>query len=319
MSSREFVDPQLRGALDQFPGFTLTASTLGQMRDLLAELATRAPPDKPPNDVSVEERRVAGRKGTPDIRVLVFRPRDAKAPRPAYFHIHGGGYVMGSPEMTSDNSIALARELGCVVVSAGYRLAPETTYPGQIEDCYAALKWLHVQAQELGVDPQRIAIGGESAGAGLAAALALLARDRKEIPLIFQLLIYPMIDDRTALRTDIPSHHGEFIWTRENNYFGWKSLLGEEPGGNNVSPYAAAARAEDLSGLPPAFIGVGSLDLFLEENINYASRLLRAGVPTELHVYPGAFHGFEMAVDADVAKRAVQSSRNALRRALNPE
>jgi acetyl esterase/lipase len=319
VSSKEFVDPQLRGLLDQFPGFTLTASTLDQMRNLLAELAKLAPSDKPPDDVSVEERLVAGREDTPDVRVLMFRPRQAKAPRPAYFHIHGGGYVMGSPEMTSDNSIALARELGCVVVSAGYRLAPETAFPGQIEDCYAALKWLHAHAEELGVDPQRIAVGGESAGAGLAAALALLARDRKEIPLIFQLLVYPMIDDRTAVRTDIPSHQGEFIWTRENNYFGWMSLLGREPGGDNVSPYAAAARARDLSGLPPAFIRVGSLDLFLEEDMNYASRLLRAGVPTELHVYPGAFHGFEGAVDADVTKRAVQSSRDALRRALYPE
>lgn len=319
MSSRKFVDPQLRGVLDQFRGFTLTASTLGQMRNLLAEMTTLAPPGKPPDGVSIEERRVAGLKGTPDVRVLMFRPRQVKALRPAYLHIHGGGYVMGSPEMTSDNSIALARELGCVVVSADYRLAPETRYPGQIEDCYAALKWLYAHAEELGVDPQRIAIGGESAGAGLAAALALLARDRKEIPLIFQLLIYPMIDDRTAMRTDIPGHHGEFIWTRENNYFGWMSLLGGEPGGDHVSPYAAAARARDLSGLPPAFIGVGSLDLFLEEDMNYASRLLRAGVPTELHVYPGAFHGFEAAVDADVTKRAVQSSRDALRRALNPE
>ena len=319
MSSRELVDPQLRGALDQFPGFTLTASTLGQMRNLLADLVKRAPPGKQPDDVSVEERRIAGLKGTPDVRVLMFRPRQGKCPHPAYLHIHGGGYVMGSPEMTSDNSKVLARELGCLVVSPDYRLAPETTYPGQIEDCYAALKWLYVHAEELGVDRQRIAIGGESAGAGLAAALALLARDRKEVPLIFQLLIYPMIDDRTAVRTDIPDHHGEFIWTRENNYFGWTSLLGDEPGGDNVSPYAAAARARDLSGLPPAFIGVGSLDLFLEEDMNYASRLLRAGVPTEFHVYPGAFHGFEVAVDADVTRRAVHSSRDALRRALNPE
>jgi len=319
VSNKESVDPQLRDALDQFPGFTLTESTLGQMRNLLAELAKRTPPGQPPDDVSVGEYRVAGLEGTPDVRVLMFRPREAKAPSPAYFHIHGGGYVMGSPEMTSDNSIALTRELGCVVVSVDYRLAPETTYPGQIEDCYAALKWLHAHAEELGVDPQRIAIGGESAGAGLAAALALLARDRKEIPLVFQLLVYPMIDDRTAVRNDIPSHHGEFIWTRENNYFGWMSLLGGEPGGDNVSPYAAAARARDLSGLPPAFIRVGSLDLFLEEDMSYASRLLRAGVPTELHVYPGAFHGFEGAVDADVTKRAVQSSRDALRRALYPK
>jgi acetyl esterase/lipase len=316
MSSRHLVDPQLVGALDQFPGFQLANESLGAMREMLAELARPRASESNGADISVMERIVPGPGGAPDVRVVIYREETTKALRPAYFHIHGGGYVMGSPEMTAENSIALVREIGCIVVSVDYRLAPETRFPGSLEDCYAALKWLHENARDLGVDPARIAIGGESAGGGLAAALALLARDRKEIPIVFQLLVYPMIDDRTAVRTDLDDSVGEFVWTRDNNRFGWESLLGFGPGGGNVPQYAAAARAESLIGLPPAFISVGSLDLFLDEDLAYATRLLKAGVPTELHVYPGAFHGFEIVPEAEVTKLSVRLSRAALARAL---
>jgi acetyl esterase/lipase len=197
-----------------------------------------------------------------------------------------------------------------------YRLAPETPHPGPVEDCYAALKWLYTHADELGVDPKRIAIGGASAGGGLAAALGLLTRDRGEVPLVFQLLIYPMLDDRTVTTTDPHPYTGEFIWTAEANRFGWRSLLGQEPGGPDVSPYAAAARAESLAGLPSTFISVGALDLFLEEDIEYARRLIRAGVPTELHVYPGAYHGFNLTADAQVSQVAARDQLAALKRAL---
>jgi triacylglycerol lipase len=167
----------------------------------------------------------------------------------------------------------------------------------------------------LGIDPARIAVEGESAGAGLAAALTLLARDRGEFAIIHQHLIYPMLDDRTCVAETHP-YAGEFVWTPESNLFGWSSLLGCAPGGNGISCYAAAARAEDLSGLPSTFIAVGALDLFAQEDIEYARRLIQAGVPTELHVYAGAYHGFELAADAQVSIRAQGNSISALRRAL---
>jgi acetyl esterase/lipase len=172
--------------------------------------------------------------------------------------------------------------------------------------------------KELNIDPTRIAIGGESAGGGLAAALGLLARDRKEVSPSFQLLIYPMLDDRTVKHTASRPYSGEFVWTPKNNVFGWQSHLAREPGGEGVSPYAAAARAENLAGLPPTYISVGSIDLFADENIEYARRLVHAGVPVEFHMYPGAFHAFDMMANAAVAKAFKRDWRSALMRALYP-
>lgn len=197
-----------------------------------------------------------------------------------------------------------------------YRLAPETPHPGPVEDCYAALRWLYTHTSELAVDSTRIAIGGASAGGGLTAALGLLTRDRGEVPLAFQLLIYPMLDDRTVTRADTHPFTGEFIWTAQANRFGWKALLGQEPGGPAISPYAAAARAEHLEGLPSTFISVGALDLFLEEDLEYARRLIRAGVPIELHVYPGAYHGFNMVSNAQVSQAFTRDLLAALKRGL---
>jgi len=239
-----------------------------------------------------------------------------EGPRSTLLWMHGGGYIMGSPEQEDLMVKHMVSAIGCVAVSVDYRLAPETRHPGPVEDCYAALKWLHTHASELGVDPTRIAIAGSSAGGGLAAALGLLARDRGEIPLAFQLLIAPMLDDRTCTLAEPHPYTGEFIWTRENNRFGWTSLLGQEPGLADVSPYAAAARAEHLEGLPPTFINVGALDLFLEEDLEYARRLTRAGVPTEFHIYPGAYHGFRMVADAQVTQTAARDQLAALKRAL---
>src|SRR6266481_8407639 len=172
-------------------------------------------------------------------------------------------------------------------------------------------------AGRLGLDPARIGIKGESGGGGFAAAAALYARDRRGPKFAFQHLIYPMIDDRTAVRKDLHPYVGEFVWTQENNYFGWRSLLGEEPGAAGVSPYAAAARAADVSGLPPTYISVGGLDLFLEENLTYADRLSRAGVHVELHMYPRAYHGFYRVPNARVTKQAEHDNSEALRRFLH--
>lgn len=317
MTTRHLVDPEIAPLIDQFPALIFSPEALPGIRagigEMLAQMASLAPPFP---TVEVSERRVPGPAGAPDVRVLIYQPKDAARPAPGMLWVHGGGYVIGSADMDDVKCKAMVAELGCAIVSVDYRLAPETPHPGPVEDCYAALKWLHANAAELGVDPGRLAIGGESAGGGLAAGLGLLTRDRGEVPLCFQLLIYPMIDDRTVT-TDHPHPYvGEFIWTTDANRFGWTALLGREPGGDGVSPYAAAARAEDLAGLPPTYLAVGSLDLFLEENLEYARRLVRAGVPTELHLYPGAIHGFPMVADAAVSKAYTRDMLDALRRGL---
>ena len=317
MSSRHLVDPELLPLLAQWPAMPLSRALLPEIRGGSMPLPAEPPPLPP--DVEVSERRVPGPAGAPDVRVLVYRPtRTAPEGWPALLHIHGGGYILGAPEMSDVGNRWLASRVGCVIVSVDYRLAPETPFPGPVEDCYAALRWLHTSAAALGVDARRIAIGGESAGGGLAAALGLLARDRGEVPLVFQALVFPMLDDRTASGREPAPHVGEFVWTRESNRFGWECLLGQKPGGADVSPYAAAARAPSLAGLPPTYLSVGDLDLFLDEDVEYASRLMTAGVPTELHVYPGAFHGFMFAAQAQVTQAFQRDYQAALRRALHP-
>jgi acetyl esterase/lipase len=212
----------------------------------------------------------------------------------------------------------VASEVECAVFSVDYRLAPEFPFPAGLHDCYAALKWVHAEAAELQVDTSRIAIGGGSAGGGLAAGLALFARDRAEVPVSFQVLLVPMLDDRTTTLADPHPYAGELTWTATQNLFGWTSYLGGAPGGEGVSEYAAAARTASLAGLPAAYIATGALDLFLEEDMEYARRLTRAGVPTELHVYPGAYHGFSRAANARVAQAYRRDMTNALRRAFEP-
>ena len=239
------------------------------------------------------------------------------AKRPGILHTHGGGYVLGSAASGIRSLQDIAKELDCAIVTVDYRLAPETPYSGSIEDNYAGLRWLHEHAEELGVDPARVAVMGESAGGGHAALLALTARDRGQVPLAFQCLVYPMLDDRTGSTREVPSPIGTLLWTAASNRFGWRSFLGQEPGGPTAPSGAVPARVADLAGLPPAFIGVGSIDLFVDEDIEYARRLIAAGVPTELLVVPGAFHGFDgIAADTSVAKRFNAAKLDALRRGL---
>lgn len=314
MSSHHLVDPELQSLLEVYLTDGVSAGNLAENRSSRAALVDAAPP--PPDDgVRREDRTVPGRAGDPDVPLIVYTP-PVPGPRPALLHIHGGGYVMGQAAASDLVNRGFALALGCTVVSVDYRLAPETTHPGPVEDCYAALTWLHDHADELGVDPARIGIKGESAGGGLAAALALVARDRGGPAVAVQVLIYPMIDDRTVTSDDPHPLTGEFVWDAGSNRFGWESLLGEAPGGPDVPAYAAASRALDLTGLPPTFLAVGALDLFLEEDLDYARRLTRAGVPVELHVYPGAYHAFYYAEDAAVTKRANRDITEALLRAL---
>ncbi len=217
-------------------------------------------------------------------------PRQMPGPRPAVLWIHGGGYVMGTAAQEDALCRHYAEQLGAVVAAVEYRVAPEHPFPAALHDCHDALVWL---ANRDDVDAEHVAIGGASAGGGLAAALALLARERGEVQPAFQLLAYPMLDDRTALRTDIDERHFR-LWNNTANRFGWRCYTGEAPGGPGISGLAAPSRSEDLSGLPPAWIGVGTLDLFHDEDLAYAERLRAAGVSCEVFVVDGAFHGFDI-------------------------
>ena len=315
MTSEHLVDPELRPFLARWPTRRLDPNTLAEIRALTNRLPI-APGGG--DTVRLEERWVPGPDGAPDIRLTIHTPAGS-GPFPCVYHMHGGGFVCGSATELEPVRRALAEELGCVIVSVDYRLAPETPHPGPIEDCYAGLGWTVAHAADLGIDTARLGLMGESAGGGLAASLALLTRDRREYGVAFVHLTYPMLDDRTCTAADPHPHTGEFIWTNESNRFGWSALLGHEPGRPGVSPYAAAARADDLAGLPPTFILTGSLDLFLEEDLEFARRLWRAGVPTELHVLPGGFHGFDLALDTDsrIARLAATLRLQALRRSLD--
>ena len=232
-----------------------------------------------------------GPAGAPEVSLLICLPAHAAPPTAAIYYTHGGGMIMGDNRTGIPRALDWAEELQLAVVSVEYRLAPETPHPGPVEDCYAGLSWTAEHAAELGIDPDRIVIAGGSAGGGLAAAVALIARDRGGPALAGQLLICPMLDDRN----DTPSARqmaGLGVWDQTANQTGWTALLGAARGGPAVSPYAAPARADDLSGLPPAFIDVGSAETFRDEDVTYASRIWLAGGVAELHVWPGGFHGF---------------------------
>lgn len=315
MNSRYLIEPDLIAMLEALPEIDFATVELPPLRDAMDQMFADVPmPEGLP--VSVERRSIPGENGAPDVDVMIYTPNIDGAPFPALLHIHGGGYVFGSAAMNEAANRARAAELGCVIVSVDYRLAPETPHPGPIEDCYAALRFLHDNAKALKIDTSRVGVTGESAGGGLAAALAVMARDKGEFPIAFQHLIYPMLDDRTCTQTEPHPYCGEFIWTADKNHFGWSAYLGHAPGGDVVKPYGAAARTEDLAGLPATFIAVGAIDLFMEEDMEYARRLTRAGVPVELHIYPGAFHGFDMSPEAGVAAAFRHNSGDALRRAI---
>jgi acetyl esterase/lipase len=266
--------------------------------------------------VVCEDRKIAGPANSPAVPIRIYRPENCAGLLPALLWIHGGGYMFGDLDQEDLIARPFCVAARCVVVSVDYRLTPENPFPAPLEDCYSALKWLATQAEGMKIDRSCIAIGGASAGGGLAAALAVLARDRAEVKTVFQLLVYPMINDCTVAPAG-PAVRDALFWTRENNLIGWRSYLGCQPGGKDVSCYAAAFRTAELAGLPPAYIAVGDIDLFAEEDIEYARRLVAAGVPTELHVYPGACHAFDMLVPgADVSRRFSADIQRALKRAL---
>lgn len=279
------VAADLRSPVLYLPFDLRSERALRVIRALSARAATPIAPG-----VVASERTVGGSAEAPDTRVVLYEPPKRVRPSGALLWIHGGGMVMGRPEQFQSWSSTLAAELGILVVSVDYRLAPEHPFPEGLSDCFTALTWLHEQAAELGVDAERIAVGGDSAGGGLAAALCQSARDRGGPAVCFQLLNYPMLDDRTVLRADHEGR-GDFIWTPDSNRFGWTAYLGHEPTPADAPDHAAPSRTADLADLPPAWIGVGDLDLFHDEDVDYATRLEAAGVACELHVEPGMFHG----------------------------
>ncbi|MFI5492347.1 alpha/beta hydrolase [Actinoplanes sp. NPDC051859] len=244
--------------------------------------------------VHIEQRLVPGSPDSPPVGVVTYRRAGSAGTGGALLWIHGGGTVLGTPAMGHAWCSRVAAELDVLVVSADYRLAPEHPYPAGLDDCCRVLRWLHEHAAEWGVDPARVAVGGDSAGGGLAAALAQRAYDTG-VPVRLQLLVYPMLDDRTVLRGK-PDHPG-FVWTAPSNRFGWTSYLGRSPQADDDRPYAAAARRPELAGLSPAWIGVGDLDILHRENVAYAARLRAAGVDCDLRVVPGMYHGADALLD----------------------
>jgi acetyl esterase/lipase len=315
MSRRDLIDPESREPLDQLlqvmPGGFNSIPDIAARRAAVTQMMAAA--EVPPNpNVTTRDRTVPGPDGAPDIRVRIYRPAKATGALPGIYFIHGGGMILGDIDGEDVAASMICEKTGAVVVSVEYRLAPEHPHPAQVEDCYTGLTWMARNASELGVDPGRIAVYGASAGGGLTIATCLLARDRGGPAICFQMPIYPMIDDQNETGssheiTDIG------IWDREGNMEAWNWYLGE----GKPDQYAAPARAEDLTSLPPAFIDVGTVDLFRDEDITFAMRLMQAGVPTELHVNPGAYHASEnFAPDAALSRKIWERRISALRRAL---
>lgn len=306
-------DPELVPWIPMIPHMSI--ADIEKVRREEAEMFGDRPAYTPPVPIETRDVTVTGEPGVP---VRIFRPAEHDGVLPGLVFIHGGGFALGSVDLYHDDAATIAAEVGAVVVSVEYRLAPENPFPAGLEDCYAALCWTAAHAGDLGIDPDRLAVGGESAGGGLSAAVALLARDRGGPALCFQLLGIPELDDRLdtpSMRayTDTP------IWHRPNAELSWDYYLGEGVRGTaGVSPYAAPARAEDLCGLPPAYVTTCEFDPLRDEGLRYGQRLVQAGVPTEIHHYPGTFHGSTLVADAAVTKRMNADRLGALRRALHP-
>jgi acetyl esterase/lipase len=304
------VDPELLPVLKQFPAFDFSAEMVGKFRQTPGMPPLPAPAPQP------VERHIPGPPGAPEVRLWIVDPAPLEKGKPVLLHMHGGGFMMTDPFLMPRLQ-GIATDCHCVVVSVDYRLAPETRYSGSLEDNYAALKWVHAHSEELCIDRSRIAVGGESAGGTHAASLAIHARNRNEVPIVFQLLIYPALDDRTGSTRPAPPAIGQFMWNADANRLAWSSLLGVPAGSSKVPAAAVPARVASVAGLPPAWIGVGAIDLFAEEDMEYARRLVHAGVATGLLVVRGAFHGFDLlAPDAEASKQFSASWKSALRKAF---
>jgi acetyl esterase/lipase len=313
------MDSELRVAYEQFPSAPVpqNANDFVVLRKATDEMLAQMSAQLPKNEhVVIEDRVVPHTPATLEVPIRLYTPVSRTGLLPGLLWIHGGGFTVGSPAIDDSQLTSIVEEVGCIVVSVEYRLAPEHPFPAAPDDCYAALTWLAANAQELGVDGDRLAIAGASAGGGICAAVGLMARDRGEVNLCFQMPLCGCLDDRHITSSSYEITDAR-TWNRETSLKAWEVYLGTDHGGN-VSPYAAPIRATNLAGLPPTYMMVGTLDLMRDENIQYANRLMQAGVPTELHVYPGAYHGFEiLAPNSSISQRAVTGYVAALKRALN--
>ncbi len=309
MSTRHLLAEELHPIIEAMPNTDITNENLALFRQVGAENVVMGDPEKA--GVIREEVVVSGAGN--DVRCFLYKPAEQGSSCPGYLHIHGGGYIMGSVEGSDISNLQLCSKLGIVILSVDYRLAPEHPIPAPLDDCYAGLAWLHENAGSLGVDPRRIGIGGESAGGGLAAALAIRARDAGEYSICHQHLTYPMLDNLTGTESQ-PGDPlvGEFVWTRSRNQFGWSSYLGSAPAEAPQVP----ARVSDPAGLPGTWMFTAALDLFRDENIDFARRLLEAGVSVELLMYPAACHGFQLLPGTDLTARFTADHRAALARGL---
>jgi acetyl esterase/lipase len=283
------VHPELQHVVRKMPKLTYSKKNLW----LIHVLTRYAPPSRVPQEILVENVFIPTANNQKKIRLRIYKRKSLTASMPVLLWLHGGGYVMGHPEQDDGSCIQYVRELGIIVISVDYRYAPKYPFPVGLGDCYTALQWVVAHAQDLGVDGKRIAIGGASAGGGLAASLIQFTHDRQEIKPIFQLLVYPMLDDRTVLRSKI-DNNDHIVWNQRSNRFGWESYLGTRCGAENVPEYSVPARRKELTGLPETWIGVGTLDLFHDEDLAYAQRLKECDVKCEIYTVPGAFHGFDV-------------------------
>lgn len=311
MSILDRIDPQIAPTVLAMPDLDL--ADLAQARREYRAMEDAAPVAIDPR-VTVRDLTVPARGEHPPVRVRVFAPAERTGePLPGVCWIHGGGYVFDSAPLDAPICQQMVLAHHCIVVSVAWRLAPEHPFPAATEDCYGALAWMAADAGGLGIDPGRLVVGGQSSGGGSAAGVALLVRDRKEFTIAHQLLVYPMLDDRN----DTPSAHlvtDTKVWNRSKNAIAWKAYLGERADDAPVSPYAAPSRMQDLGGSVPATMLTGELDLFRDENIAYAQRLMAAGVPTELHVYPGAPHGFDQICPQATVSQRFAADRDAVLR-----
>ncbi len=317
MNFQNRIDPEsglpLKELLDALPGGFNAIKDIGKRRDVINSFIRMRASELPTiENVVIEDRNIACPDSSNELVVRIYKPRRVSGIFPGIFFIHGGGMIMGSIETENHKVAMLCETIQSVVVSVEYRLAPENPHPTPVQDCYKALVWMSKNAEELGYEANLLAIVGGSAGGGLAIGTSLMARDQDFPKLCFQMANYPMIDDRNETPsskeiTDIG------IWDRKANIEAWDFYLG----GKKADEYAAPARAIDLKGLPPTFIDVGELDLFRDEDIEFAKRLLQAGVSTELHVYPGAYHASEsFAPEAELSKQIWITRIEALKRAL---
>ena len=307
------VPERFRAPFLFFPLPPLTTTLISTVLRLTQPL--RSKPDLP-SGIRSSVRYVSSGQGGAPVKVVLYEPTDRPSGSAALLWVHGGGMMAGDAEGGAPLFARLAQALNALVASVEYRLAPRHPFPAALDDCYAALKSLHDEAAQLGIDRARIAIGGTSAGGGLCAALAQRALDAGEVKPVFQALVYPMLDDRTALKCD-HGGRGELMWRPSENLVGWTAYLGHIPRREENRPYAVPARRDNLTGVAPAWIGVGGLDLFCEEDVAYAARLRAAGVPCELVVVEGAYHGFDdVAEDAPESVAFVEGMIDALRSAL---